>query len=124
MNVIKRIGIIGAAAASLTAAGPVTAPTASADTANGCTWPRVCFYLTDAEGNARTPTAAYQDITSSPQNLGARSRNAEWVFNSRNDDGALLYYAHGGTLCLTPNTTVHNNDWVVTAIKIMDSPSC
>ena len=124
MNVIKRIGIIGAAATSLAATALITAHTASADTANGCTWPRVCFYLTDADWNVRKPTAAYQDITSSPQNLGARSRNFEWVFNSRNDDGALLYYAHGGTLCLAPNTVVDNNDWVVTAIKIMDSPSC
>ncbi|MEU9558228.1 hypothetical protein [Streptomyces fumanus] len=124
MNVIKRIGIIGAAAASLAAAGLSTAPMASADTANGCTWPRVCFYLTDADWNSRKPTATYKDITSSPQNLGSRSRNSEWVFNSRNDDGALLYYAHGGTLCLAPNAIVDNNDWVVTAIKIMNSPSC
>ncbi|MFD7136759.1 hypothetical protein [Streptomyces sp. NPDC059894] len=124
MSVIKRIAVIGVAAASLVAAGLATAPGASADTAYGCNWPRVCFYLTDADWNARVPTAAYQDITSSPQNLGSRSYNSEWAFNSRNDDGALLYYTNGSTLCLRPNNWVDNNDWVVNKIRIMDSPTC
>jgi len=124
MSVIKRIAVIGAAAVSLAAAGLATAPSASADTAHGCNWPRVCFYLTDANWNAQAPTAAYQDITSSPQNLGSSSYNSEWVFNSRNDDGALLYYTNGSTLCLHPNNWADNNDWVVNRIRIMDSPTC
>jgi hypothetical protein len=124
MSVIKRIAVIGAAAASLAAAGLATAPSASADSYNGCAWPRVCFYLTDADWNAGAPTAAFQDITSSPQNLGSRSYNAEWVWNSRNDDGALLYYTNGQTRCMSPNTWMDNNDWVVNKIKIMNSPTC
>jgi hypothetical protein len=94
------------------------------NTANGCGYPQVCFYLTAADWNARKWTAAYKDVTSSPQNLSSRAYGAYSAFNSRNDDGALLYYTNGGTYCLRPNQPVFNNSWVVNRIRIMDDPNC
>ncbi|MER5916742.1 hypothetical protein ABT124_41850 [Streptomyces sp. NPDC001982] len=97
---------------------------ASANTAYGCGYPQVCFYKTQADWNARSWTAAYKDVTSYYQTLGSRSYGSYSVFNSRNDDGALLHYTNGGTYCVGPNSIVYNNSWVVDKIRIMDSPSC
>jgi hypothetical protein len=94
------------------------------NTANGCGYPQVCFYKTEADWNARKWTAAYKDLTSAPQTLSSRAYGAFTAFNSRNDDGALLYYTNGGTYCLRPNQPVYNNSWVVNKIRIMDDPNC
>lgn len=42
-----------------------------------------CFYPTATQWNAGAPTAAYQDVTSSYQNLGPNSRGADYVHNTR-----------------------------------------
>jgi hypothetical protein len=98
--------------------------TASANTAYGCGYPQVCFYKTQARWDAQSWNAAYKDVTSGYQTLSSAAYGAYSVFNSRNDDGALLHYTNGGTLCLQPNTIVWNNSWVVDKIRIMDSPTC
>ncbi|MEV4483777.1 hypothetical protein [Micromonospora coxensis] len=101
------------------------ASAASADTANGCVYPRVCFYLTESNWLADRPTASYQDITSGYQTLGSSSRGSYAVWNSRNDDGALLHYTNGSTYCLPPNRgNAHIRGEVVDKIRIMNSPSC
>ncbi|MFI9615731.1 hypothetical protein ACIHCM_29305 [Streptomyces sp. NPDC052023] len=100
------------------------APTASAETAFGCGYPRVCFYKTQADWNARRYTAAYRDMTESYQNLSSAAAGAYAVFNSRNDDGARLHFTNGPAECLKPNTLMLTNGFVVDKIRIMDSPSC
>lgn len=98
---------------------------ASAGTANGCVYPRVCFYLTESDWYAKRPTAAYQDITSSFQTLGPNSRGSWAVWNSRNDDGALLHYTDGHTYCLPPNRgDAAIRGEIVDKIRIMNSPTC
>ncbi len=98
---------------------------ALAGTANGCVYPRVCFYLTESNWTADSPTASYQDITSSYQTLGSSSRGSYAVWNSRNDDGALLHYTNGTTYCLPPNRgNGHIRGEIVDKIRIMDSPTC
>jgi hypothetical protein len=112
-------------AATTAAACVISAPAASAGTANGCVYPRVCFYLTQADWNAKRPTASYQDITSGFQTLGSNSRGAYAVWNSRNDDGALLRYSNGSTYCLPPNRgDADIRGDIYTGIRIMNSPSC
>lgn len=129
MSMIKRIAAVGAATAALGATALATAPSASADTYNGCVWPRVCFYLTSTDWNNGAPNAAFQDVTSYYQNLGSRSRGADYVHNSRNDDRAYLRYinASGGTsyLCLPPNATAYFPPaTTVTGIRIDTAATC
>src|SRR4051794_31683569 len=123
----------GSAAGGSAAGGSAAKPLPPSDhrpgmkpmnTANGCGYPQVCFYKTEADWNARKWTAAYKDLTSAPQTLSSRAYGAYTAFNSRNDDGALLYYTNGGTYCLHPNQPVYNNSWVVNKIRIMDDPNC
>jgi len=104
-------------------------PPASADTAYGCVYPRVCFYLTDSDFNADKPTAAYQDITSYYQTLGSRSRGANWVLNTRNDDRAWIRYTYGGQTyyaCLDSQWRLaeFTDDATVTGIKIENTTYC
>lgn len=125
----KRMAVVATAAAALATAGLATAPTASAYDYNGCGWPRVCFYLTDSDWNNGKPTAAYQDVTSSFQDLGSKSRGANYVRNTRNDDRALVRYndQYGVTYyaCLPPNTTFHPRDTsTVTGIRIDTQSTC
>ncbi|MFF3617221.1 hypothetical protein [Streptomyces sp. NPDC002580] len=130
MKTTKRIAITGAAVASLGAAALATAPTASADSYNGCTYPRVCFYQTDGQWSSGSTTAAYQDVTTAYQNLGPNSRGADWVNNTRNDDRAYLRYtvnSSGATqyLCLPPNHHVNfSSAFTVTGIRIDTASSC
>ncbi|MFD0502032.1 hypothetical protein ACFQ0G_01920 [Streptomyces chiangmaiensis] len=127
---IKRTATVGMAAAALAATALVTAPTASATSYNGCTYPRVCFYLTDSQWNGGTPTAAYQDVTTGYQNLGPNSRGANWVNNTRNDDRAYLRYIVNSTgatqyLCLLPNYHVNfSSAFTVTGIRIDTAATC
>ncbi len=126
----KRITVIGVATAAVAATALATAPTASANTYNGCLWPGVCFYLTDSDWNKAAPTASYQDVTTSFQNLGIRSRGADWVHNSRNDDRAYIRYIVNGTnetrySCLPPNyTTRFPPEFTVTGIRIDTAAAC
>ncbi|WP_149179301.1 hypothetical protein [Streptomyces sp. TRM49041] len=115
---------VGAAVAMAGGAMLTAAPTASADSAYGCSWPYVCFYKTKSDWDARKPTASFKDITSYYQKLGSRSHGAYAIYNSRNDDGASIRYTNGSTLCLKPNNWRLNNSWTANGIKIMNSASC
>ncbi|WCN83711.1 hypothetical protein [Micromonospora sp. LH3U1] len=98
---------------------------ASAGTANGCVYPRVCFYLTESRWNADNPTGSYQVLTSGYQDLGSDTEGSFAVWNTRNDDGALLHYTNGNTYCLPPNRgNAHIRGEIVDKIRIMDSPTC
>ncbi|WP_033344220.1 hypothetical protein [Catenuloplanes japonicus] len=104
----------------------VVAP-AQATTAHGCGWPRVCFYQTAARYNASNPNAAYQDM--GYQTLTTAAKGADKIYNSRNDDGALLYTrwddGSSRTFCVFPNETVTLlSDETVYAINIKDSEIC
>ncbi|WP_200306329.1 hypothetical protein [Streptomyces adelaidensis] len=130
MNMTKRLAVIGTTAAAVAATTLAMAPTASADSYNGCGYPRVCFYLTVSNWNNASYTAAYQDVTTSYQNLGANSRGADKVHNTRNDDRAYLRYVVDSTgatqyLCLPPNhTATFPAGNTVTGIRIDTASSC
>ncbi|GAB1332240.1 hypothetical protein [Streptomyces sennicomposti] len=109
-----------AVSAVLTALGLATlaAPAAHADEW-ACTYPAVCFF----NGYART--GSFVDITSGWQTLTA-SKGATGAWNTRHDDGALLHFTNGRTLCLRPDGTRNDLRTIGTVdkIRIMDSPSC
>ncbi|MFI6079185.1 hypothetical protein ACIA5C_47545 [Actinoplanes sp. NPDC051343] len=105
------------------AAGAATfavATPAHADTAHGCVYPRVCFYLTYTDFNNNKPAAAYKDY--GLQNLGPLARQSTWVLNTRNDDGALIRTANGTNYCFLPNK--NNAIYSPITIDIRDSLSC
>jgi hypothetical protein len=106
------------------AGGLLASSPAEARTRYGCEWPRVCFYLTAADWNARQPTAAYQDITSGYQTLGSRSRGSYAVFNSRNDDALTYVFSNGGGGCLAPDSLSIFTSVTIAKIKILSSPDC
>lgn len=121
----KRLLVAAAVIGSVLAGSFAVASPAQADSRWGCGYPRVCFYLTAQNFLDDAPTAAFRDVTSGYQNLGSRSRGAFLVFNSRNDDGALLHFTNGRTYCLTPNGYVFAQEiGTVNKIRISRSPSC
>ncbi|WP_327731618.1 hypothetical protein OG250_44080 [Streptomyces sp. NBC_00487] len=129
VKLAKRMAVVATAAAALATAGLATAPTASAYDYNGCGWPRVCFYLTDSDWNNGKPTAAYQDVTSSYQDLGSNSRGANKIRNTRNDDRVYLrYYDQYGVTyytCLKPNQTSNfSSNATVTGVRIDTNSTC
>jgi hypothetical protein len=128
MKMTRRLTSIGVAAAAVASAMTVMAPPASADSAYGCAYPRVCFYPNDSAIRAKAPTASYQDVTNSYQDLGPASRGADWVVNTRNDDRAYLRYLDGGTtreFCLAPNSnTFFVSSLTVTGIRIDNAATC
>ncbi|MCP3783698.1 hypothetical protein NLX85_10020 [Micromonospora sp. A3M-1-15] len=129
MKVKRIVGALTAGACAAISVGVVTASPASAGTANGCGYPQVCFYKAKADWDARRWTAAYKDITSSYQTLSSSAYGSYYVYNTRNDDGALLHYTNGYTYCLRPNSGVNNSNtptgfWTVDKIRIMDSATC
>ena len=117
------IGVGLAVATSAVAATP-----AAAVSANGCTYPRVCFYLTFQDAINNRVTASYQDMNLW-QRLGARSRGSFMVWNTRNNDGARLRMESGLIRCVWPNdgwTEPYgpDPDTTVVAIQIVDSETC
>ncbi|MFJ4568516.1 hypothetical protein ACIP4U_33630 [Streptomyces caelestis] len=130
MHTPRRVAAVGMATAAMVAAAIATAPNAAADSHKGCVYPRVCFYPTVTQWNNSAPTAGYQDVTSSYQNLGPNSRGADYVHNTRNDDRVYLRYTYNptgqtGDLCVNPNTTaIFNSNFTVTGIMIQTAPSC
>lgn len=89
----------------------------------------VCFYLTDSDWNNGKPTAAYQDVTSSYQDLGSNSRGANKIRNTRNDDRVYLrYYDQYGVTyytCLKPNQTSNfSSNATVTGVRIDTNSTC
>jgi hypothetical protein len=120
-RILVSFAVVGAAIAGTFA---VASP-AQADSANGCAYPRVCFYKTGNDWSTDHPTAAFQDVTSGYQTLGTQSRGSYGVYNTRNNDGALLHFTNGQTRCLTPNRFLWAQDvGTVDKIRIMDSASC
>jgi hypothetical protein len=126
---VRRITGMTALLAGLVAV-PLSASPASADTYNGCGWPRVCFYLTIDNWSAGTPTAAFQDVTGYYQNLGSRSRGSDFVYNSRNDDRVWVRYTVVATgavdyVCLNPNTMIYfDGAYTATGVKIEWAERC
>lgn len=118
--------MMAAAAGTVLAAAAVVAMAtpASASTREGCTYPRVCFYLTEADYFANHPTASYQDVTSGWQILGSQSRGAPWIVNTRNDDVAYLHYTNGSTHCVLPNFDRFNGGLIVDKVRISSSSTC
>jgi hypothetical protein len=110
--------------------GPVAAP--QAVSRYGCAWPRVCFYTSYNAWFNHRPTAAYRDMYW--QYLSAAAYDPLMVYNSRNDDGARLYYwtddGDSSWFCLIPNAWVDPWDEIswsrahIYAIDITDDPDC
>src|SRR5512133_1329945 len=96
--------VMAAGIAAITAAtGLMAFATPAQAVANyGCSYPYVCFYLNSSDWAAASPTATYKDM-GYWQTLGSRSRGSFMVYNSRNDDGALLRFTDGRTFCLNPS---------------------
>lgn len=121
---------IGACAATAVLLGTMiaTAPTTSADSMQGCSFPRVCFYLKEADYEASRPTASYKDVTKNYQNLGPRARGSFWVVNTRNDDRVSLRYTVKGStqfVCLDPNHKfLFGGSGVVTGVRIETPAAC
>ncbi|MER5747115.1 hypothetical protein ABT097_28085 [Streptomyces sp. NPDC002225] len=128
MNTTRRITAMGVTLGALASVGLAVAPNASATSFNGCVYPRVCFYLTDADWNRGTPTAAYQDVTTSYQSLSSRALGAAWVVNTRNDDRAYFRVEVAGTtqyICLPPNYhTSFSIKEIVNGIRIDTAATC
>jgi hypothetical protein len=102
---IKRSAVSAAVVLSVSAIGAFVAPSpAQAVSQLGCTYPRVCFYRTQADLNAHKPAASYQDVTSTWQILGASSRGAAFVVNTRNDDTAYIHFTNNSQVCMEPNS--------------------
>ncbi|MFJ1796812.1 hypothetical protein [Kitasatospora griseola] len=128
MAFTKRIAAVTSSVAVLAGIALVAAPSASATSYNGCDWPRVCFYQTQPDWTIGMPDAAYQDVTTSYQDLSSRAYGADWVYNSRNDDRAMIRFTNGGTTyykCLPPNGTLQfSAASTVTGIRIDAAATC
>jgi len=126
----RSLAVVSTALAAVSSVALAMAPTATAGSAKGCAYPRVCFYLTASDWNSNSPTAAFKDVTPAYQNLGPRSRGADFVHNTRNDDRVYLRYIVNSTgttrhLCVNPNTTaIFSSAYTVTGIRIETAPAC
>jgi hypothetical protein len=124
----RRAALTLAMLASAVLAGAFAAASpAQADSYAGCVYPRVCFYKTLSDYANDNPSAGYQDVTSSFQTLGSRSRGAQVVYNTRNDDVALLRYSDGYVACLPMNrgwSQAINPIGTVTGIRILRVDTC
>lgn len=126
----KRLAALAMTVVAVAATTLATAPTASADSHKGCVYPRVCFYLTQSDWDSSRPTAAYQDVTAAYQDLGPRSRGADYVHNTRNDDRAYLRYVVDGSptlhyTCVPPNETHGFGEGItLTGIRIDTASAC
>ncbi|MFE3711430.1 hypothetical protein ACFXPE_39455 [Streptomyces scopuliridis] len=97
------------------------APAAQGVQKASCKYPNVCFI------KSGKTVASYKDM--GYQKLGAKARSATSIHNSRNNDGAKLYYVHTSgkkaTSCATPHQTrVVNPGWKLYALDIRNSPTC
>lgn len=124
-SIFKRLAVTTAVVASvLGTAVALNAPQATADSRKGCSYPYVCFYLKKSDWDSNRPTAMFQD-KGYWQNLGANSRGAYGVINTRNDDAALIRHASGYQSCAGANGGINgysSDPWV--KIKIIDTEWC
>ncbi|MGH4029335.1 hypothetical protein ACQB60_10415 [Actinomycetota bacterium Odt1-20B] len=120
-------GVLVLVGASATAAQSSTISTKASATARqasprvsaGCTYPYACLYMGETE------TGRYKDITRGWQTLRA-SRGAEYIVNTRRDDGVRLHFTNGQTKCIKPlANAVHLTPYgTVDKLQITDSPRC
>ncbi|MGW7415541.1 hypothetical protein [Streptomyces sp. NPDC054863] len=95
---------------------------ADVNAAARCRWPNVCFY----RGNSFK--AAYKDR--GYQRLGSRARTANYVVNTRRDDGARIYLQRRNGSgkhweCARPGRAYSiKSGWKPYAIDIRNSPRC
>ncbi|GAA2185135.1 hypothetical protein [Micromonospora lupini] len=119
----SRLSAVALLAIGATAAGGLVATPAQATSAFGCNYPRVCFWVTGSPYDDAPPTASFQD--NYYQTLGSRSRGADWVYNTRNDDGAKIFYSNGDWVCVSPGELAYLEPYgYAVALDIMDSPYC
>lgn len=116
--------LISTAVVGLVAFATLAATPASAGTYKGCPYPNVCFYKSKTTNwDVNKPSAKYKDITTTWQRL-TRSKGSYAAWNTRNDDIAFFHFTNGKTWCLTPNTGLIFNSWVVDAILIESASTC
>jgi hypothetical protein len=112
--------VLSAGAGAFVASSP-----AQADSAVGCRYPRVCFYLTDGDWDDKVPSASYQDVTSTWQTLGRGGRGAFIMHNTRNDDVAYVHFTNGRTACASPNGGVNLRAFgTADKVRISSSATC
>ncbi|RAO02390.1 hypothetical protein GUI43_03955 [Micromonospora noduli] len=99
---------------------------AQATTAYGCAYPGICYYQYHESWVGHDPDARYVDTYY--QRLSSSAYDPNYVYNSRNDDGVLLYAAIDGggsrTFCLFPNQYYRVTGETVYAMDIKDAPNC
>ncbi|NES31782.1 hypothetical protein GCE86_24280 [Micromonospora terminaliae] len=120
----KRVSALGGALALGVGLAFAPASPASASSMYGCVYPRVCFYLTEANFWNSSPTAAYQDVTSTWQTLSSRAKGAKYIVNTRNDDVIHLHYTNGQTNCLESNSIAYETSRIVDKVRISSASSC
>lgn len=98
---------VGVAATSIT----LTAPSASADSMHGCSYPRVCLY--DGSYQNGSIFSWYQDTTY--QRIIGGGNRVDAVVNTRNDDSVWLIDDWGDLrdayLCIPADTAVNLGDY-------------
>ncbi|UNO40317.1 hypothetical protein [Streptomyces sp. MST-110588] len=109
------------AVAKQTTAGQSAAGASVALARPACDYPQVCFYKGD------TFLAGYKDY--GYQGLGPKAKKANYIYNSRNDDGARIYVHYNGGQkhweCWYPKEGAGlNPGWKVYAIDIRKSATC
>ncbi|PVE06604.1 hypothetical protein [Streptomyces scopuliridis] len=119
-------GLIAAPGALASQGAPAAQAAAEAQAAQGvqkasCTYPNVCFI------KGGKTVASYKDM--GYQKLGTKARSATAGHNSRNDDGAKLYFVHTSgkkaTSCAKPHQSwTVKKGWKMYALDIRNSPTC
>ncbi|OJF15064.1 hypothetical protein [Couchioplanes caeruleus] len=130
-SILRRFLAAAGVVAGAMAAGAFAAEPAAAAVTYGCEYPRVCFYgNSDDASRKRNPTAGYKDA-GYWQKLGPRSRGAYAVYNSRDDDTALLKFDLAGNdvvWCVRPNEYLFLNPTeypgAVVELKISSRATC
>ncbi|MHC0432167.1 hypothetical protein ACX6XY_18560 [Streptomyces sp. O3] len=114
----KMTGTVGALALAAGLGAATATPAQAAPT--DCPYPYVCFYASGSK------TGQYQDVTSYYQSVNSASRNANTLYNTRNDDVAYVLYSNGSSKCVWPKShmDISNYPHQVTGIKISWSATC
>jgi hypothetical protein len=123
MGVRTMIAAAAVTTVSLTAA-TVPSASAAAHTEHGCPYPRVCFFKTEKDWNAKRPAGSFKDVTSRWQRL-TTSKGSFAVYNTRDDDIAYLHFTDGSTVCMDPNDAfIVGRNFVVDAVRISWASHC
>ncbi|MGW2863248.1 hypothetical protein [Streptomyces sp. NPDC001205] len=112
------VAVAGAVAAAAVLLAPASSASAATSSGFDCGYPYVCFYV------GEDGVGKFKDITSGWQTL-TRSRGAEYVVNTRHDDGALLHFTNGRTTCVKRGATLYAPSiGTVDKLRITDSAQC